>query len=110
MFSSIESLWDSTGVGGHYQSVSGLIATIQWFNIIALLTMLSKLLDFKIGIILLFTPYVILIVFNWIYFKEAKIKMVLIKYDKYSQAKKIFIGIATLIYIIISFVAMIISY
>ncbi len=99
-FSTIETIWDWTGVGGNYKQVSLVIATFQWFNILSLVSLINRELNiyFFVGI------YVCLLIFNWIYFKGKRVSGILRYYDEYSKLSKIFFAMVSFLYFIISIV------
>lgn len=110
LFCSIETLYSLTGIGGFYQSVSGLIATLQLFNVITIMSLFTYITNFKIRFLYFIIAYVILIAFNWIYFKDSRIEILLIEHKNRTRRMKSMIGIISILYIISSFVFMIISY
>ena len=106
LFCTIETIWDWTGVGGFYQNVSGLIATIQWFNILTVISLINN----EIKFIYLGAIYLSLVIFNWIYFKDRRINEILLNYKNYTRRSRIIFAIVSLIYFIISFVLLFLTF
>ena len=110
LFCSIESFYTLTGVGGFYKNVAGLIATLQWFNILLIGSIITLVLEFRIRLIFYIVIYSILFILNLIYFKDKKVHDLLSKYEELNRKKKIFNGTSAIIYILASFVLLIISF
>lgn len=106
LFCTIETIWDWTGVGGYYQSVSGLIATFQWINFLVVISLINK----EIRFLYLGAIYVGFIIFNWVYFKDSRINEILMEYKNHSRQSKVNFAIISLIYFIVSFVLLFLTF
>lgn len=102
LFYSIQSLYKLTGIGGSYQAVSGLIATLQWFNATTVIYLLTNTLNFKIRFIYFLVIYFALAISNLIYFKDKKIREIINANKNNSSKKRIVMSICALTYIILS--------
>jgi len=114
LYCSVETFYNLTGVGaGRLYSdpfVIGLIATMQWLNLITLVHLLTKYTDIKIGFIYYGFIYLTLIIFNIVYFNNKTAEKLLSEFDYCSQIKRNVIGICSILYIIGSCVLLIVTY
>ena len=111
LFCSIETFFTSIGVGGSYAQVSLLIATTQWFNIITISApIINNSYSNNFKTVYSIITYGIVIIFNLIYFKTNKIIKIMTKHKNLDRKKRKIIGIGSFVYIILSYVLLIISF
>jgi hypothetical protein len=114
LYSSIETFYNKTGVGANNffsdPPVVGLIATLQLFNVITIMSLLSYFTSFSIRYLYIIIGYGLLIVINFLYFKDSRTEIILSEFGSYASNEKILINICTILYIILSFVLMVITY
>jgi len=114
LYCSVETFYNWTGVGAcrlfSDPPVIGLIATIQWFNLITLAHLFTKYTNIKIGFIYYGLIYLTLIILNIVHFNNKTAEKLLSEFDFFSQIKRNVIGISSLLYIIGSCILMIVTY
>ena len=100
VFYRIESFYNLIGVGGSYNQVSGLIATMQWLNIMFIGSIIGDIIGYEFEFLYYVPVYLGLFVFNLIHYKEKKVRVILDKYE--GMGKNSWLGLAVILYILIS--------
>jgi membrane protease YdiL (CAAX protease family) len=109
LFYRIECLYDYIGVGGFYDHVALAVSLFQMGNLVFIYSLVKNLLKVELGFYLGAAIWILLIIFNIIYFKESKIKMIFNRYKNEDRSRKIFLGFVVLGYVILSIILFIIS-
>ncbi len=110
LFCSIETFFTSTGVGGNNLQVSAAISACQFINVMTILSLFTKNNNPEFNIYTFTIISAILFAFNWIYFKDSRVVEILDEYTNLDRNKRKVIGISSIIYILLSYILLIISF